>query len=168
MTADGTLSGAIGKGYLLLVGVGREDTELDARLLADKIAKMRIFSDENGKMNRSVTDIGGAALVVSNFTLFADYRHGNRPAFTLAAPPDRANALYTLFTDLLRQQIGTVMTFTACEVVVTADKNNKVAVFCSCNSVGNTCVLNLIININKVELTVFSGDCLSAHGNSAA
>ncbi len=108
VTADGIPSGRIGKGYLLLVGVGMEDTELDVRLLADKIAKMRIFSDENGKMNRSVTDIGGGALVVSNFTLFADYRHGNRPAFTEAAPPETANALYTLFIDLLKQQVRTV------------------------------------------------------------
>ncbi len=106
--ADGVLSGEIGHGYLLLLGVGQEDGEEDVRLLAEKIAKMRIFSDENGKMNLAVRDVQGGALVVSNFTLLADYRHGNRPAFTLAAAPEKANALYTLFIEILRERIGTV------------------------------------------------------------
>lgn len=108
--ADGVPCGACGKGFLILLGVAVGDTEEDARLLADKIAKMRVFSDEAGKMNLSLIDIGGEALVVSNFTLNANYAHGNRPDFFASAPPSEANALYEFFVSLMRERIAGVQT----------------------------------------------------------
>ena len=104
--ADGEFSGAIGRGLYILLGVAREDSERDAVLLADKISKLRIFSDENGKMNLSVKDIGGEVLVVSNFTLNANYSHGNRPDYLAACPPDEANRLYEYFISLMKERIG--------------------------------------------------------------
>lgn len=100
--ADGVLSGSIQKGIYILLGVEKEDTEQDAALLAQKIAKLRIFSDENGKMNLSVRDIGGEVLVVSNFTLNANYSHGNRPDYLASAAPDIADSLYNRFVDFMR------------------------------------------------------------------
>lgn len=88
------LISAIGPGLLVLLGVGREDTEADARYLAEKIAGLRIFADEEGKMNRSLLDTGGEVLLVSQFTLYGDCRKGKRPNFTEAAPPDQAEILY--------------------------------------------------------------------------
>lgn len=108
--ADGVPSGKIGKGIMVLLGVARGDEELDAELLAAKIIKLRIFSDENGKMNHSVLDIGGGALVVSNFTLCANYAHGNRPDYFGAEAPERANALYEYFVSLLRRELAVVET----------------------------------------------------------
>ncbi len=108
--ADGILSGRVGRGLYILLGVRKGDTAEDARVLAEKIAKCRIFSDENGKMNLSVTDVGGEALVVSNFTLCANYSHGNRPDYFEAAAPDDANSLYEHFTALLREKIAHVAT----------------------------------------------------------
>lgn len=108
--ADGVLSGATGRGLYILLGVGDSDTEEDVRLLAEKIPKLRIFSDENGKMNLSVTDIGGEALVVSNFTLCANYSHGNRPDYFSAAKPDIANRLYELFVTMLSEKVKKVAT----------------------------------------------------------
>ena len=108
--ADGVPSGKIDKGIMILLGVARGDEELDAGLLAAKILKLRIFSDENGKMNRSVLDIGGGALVVSNFTLCANYAHGNRPDYFGAEAPERANALYEYFVSLLRRELAVVET----------------------------------------------------------
>ena len=108
VVADGIPSGSCGTGLLILLGVGQGDTETDARLLAEKIAKLRIFSDENGKMNRSVTDVGGGAVVVSNFTLLADYSHGNRPNYLGAAPPKEAAFLYDRFVALLRLHVSHV------------------------------------------------------------
>lgn len=108
VTADGTPSGTIGAGLLILLGVARGDTEQDAVLLADKIAKLRIFSDENGKMNRSVTDVGGQVCVVSNFTLLANYAHGNRPDYFGGEEPVRANVLYSYFLDLMRVRVAGV------------------------------------------------------------
>ncbi len=110
VTADGVPSGKIGEGLMILLGVLKGDEKLDAELLAAKIAKLRIFSDENDKMNRSVKDIGGSALVVSNFTLGANYAHGNRPDFLNSEGPARANELYEYFVSLLRAEIGTVET----------------------------------------------------------
>lgn len=104
--ADGILSGSIEKGLYLLLGVKRGDDEKDAVLLAEKISKLRVFSDENGKMNLSVKDVCGRALVVSNFTLHANYAHGNRPDYFNSAPPDEANRLYQLFIDELSLRIG--------------------------------------------------------------
>ena len=97
VTADGVLTGAIDRGMLLLVGVGPEDTAEDAALLAKKAVELRVYEDENGRMNRSVEDIGGAVLCVSNFTLYGDCRRGRRPDFTGAGAPDKAKALYEVF-----------------------------------------------------------------------
>ena len=108
VTANGAFSGAIGQGLLILLGVMEGDTEGDARLLADKIAKMRIFSDVNGKMNLSVCDVGGGALVVSNFTLAANYRKGNRPDYLSAAKPTMAESLYLSFISYLKVAVPTV------------------------------------------------------------
>lgn len=102
---DGETVGQCGKGLMLLLGVKAGDTEEDGRLLAAKIAKLRIFTDENGKMNLSVNDIGGSALVVSNFTLLANYAHGNRPDYLNAEKPERAKALYLDFASRLREQL---------------------------------------------------------------
>ena len=103
--ADGALSGEVGKGLYILLGVKRGDCDEDARLLAEKISKLRIFSDSMGKMNLSVTDIDGEALVVSNFTLNANYSHGNRPDYFASAAPEVANALYEHFLEELRRLI---------------------------------------------------------------
>lgn len=86
--------GAIGPGVLVLLGVGSGDTDTDARYIAEKVAHLRIFPDDNGNMNRSLLDAGGAALVVSQFTLHGDVRKGRRPSFAAAAPPQQAEALY--------------------------------------------------------------------------
>ena len=98
--ADGEFSGKCGHGLMILLGVAKGDTEEDALLLAEKISKLRIFSDENDKMNLSVKDIDGEMLVVSQFTLLAEYRHGNRPDFFASAAPDEANQLYEYFISL--------------------------------------------------------------------
>lgn len=100
--ADGEAAGKGGQGLLILLGVVAEDTEAEARLLASKIAKLRIFCDSEGKMNRSVADIGGDAVVVSNFTLAADIKKGTRPSFDKAMPPAEANRLYEYFVGELR------------------------------------------------------------------
>ena len=105
VVADGVPAGSCGEGLLILLGVSKTDTEEDAVLLAEKIAKCRIFCDENDKMNLSVLDVGGEALVVSNFTLLANYAHGNRPDYFNAAPPTEANALYEHFADLLAARV---------------------------------------------------------------
>jgi len=95
--------GAIGLGLLVLLGVGHGDTEEDALTLADKTAHLRIFSDEQGRFNLSALDVGGAVLVVSQFTLLADTRHGRRPSFTDAAPPELAEPLVSRFTTAIRE-----------------------------------------------------------------
>jgi D-tyrosyl-tRNA(Tyr) deacylase len=99
VTVEGKVTGAVGKGLLVLLGVGHADTEETARAMAAKIARLRIFSDAEGKMNLSVQDVGGGVLAVSQFTLLADTRKGNRPSFTDAAPPEKAYALYETFCD---------------------------------------------------------------------
>jgi D-tyrosyl-tRNA(Tyr) deacylase len=96
------VTGSVGRGLCVLVGVGQTDTEDDARWLADKVADLRIFPDEEGKMNRSVLDAGGGVLAVSQFTLFGDARKGTRPGFTDAARPEAAQPLYAKFCDQLR------------------------------------------------------------------
>ena len=106
--ADGELSGEVGRGLYILLGVMRDDGDSDAVLLADKIAKLRIFSDENDKMNLSVNDVGGDVMIVSNFTLGANYSHGNRPDYFQSAPPDEAERLYELFKSLMRERVGKV------------------------------------------------------------
>ncbi len=104
--ADGELSGSIEKGLYLLLGVKVGDDKKDATLLAEKISKLRIFSDENGKMNLSIKDVGGRAMVVSNFTLHANYAHGNRPDYLNSAPPALANELYEFFIEELSARVG--------------------------------------------------------------
>ena len=102
--ANGEDRGEIPFGLLVFLGVGKEDTEEGANWLADKIRKMRIFSDENGKMNRSVQDVSGGIAVISNFTLYANASHGNRPDFFSAAFPDLAEHLYQVFLQRLGQE----------------------------------------------------------------
>ena len=103
---DGEVVSSIDAGLMILLGVAAGDTTADADALAEKIAKFRIFSDENGKMNRSVKDVAGSALVVSNFTLCGSYRHGNRPDFCgTAAPPLVANELYEYFMERLSASV---------------------------------------------------------------
>lgn len=99
---DGEVVGAIERGLLVLLGVAAGDPPECEELLAKKVAELRIFPDDEGKMNRSVVDLGGAALVVSQFTLLADCRKGRRPSFIGAAPPDEANRRYERFCELLR------------------------------------------------------------------
>lgn len=103
VTVDGELVGSIDRGLLILLGVSDQDGAAEAAHLADKIVNLRIFSDEAGKFNRSLLDVGGAALVVSQFTLFADTRKGRRPSFAHAAPPERAAPLVDHFCALLRE-----------------------------------------------------------------
>ena len=98
------LVGEIGQGLLVLLGVGMTDTESESTLLARKCSELRIFEDENGKMNRSLTDVGGSMLVVSQFTLYADCKRGRRPSFTDAAPPEQADRLYQHFVEEVRQR----------------------------------------------------------------
>lgn len=101
---DGEVVGNIGTGFLLLFGVGHEDTEEDCRRLADKISGLRIFSDENDKINLDLDAVGGSLLVVPQFTLYADCRKGNRPNFIQAAKPEKANELYEYFVGYLRSK----------------------------------------------------------------
>ena len=98
------MTGAIDTGYLLLFGVGHDDTEEDCRRLADKIINLRIFTDENDKINLSLADVGGALLIVPQFTLYADCRKGNRPNFIQAAKPDMAERLYEYFVEYCRSK----------------------------------------------------------------
>lgn len=103
VTVDGQITGAIEQGFVILLGIKNGDTEAEARWLANKIAGLRVFDDDMGKMNRSLLDVGGAALVVSQFTLYADARRGKRPGFTDAAPPEIAEPLVNRFVELLRE-----------------------------------------------------------------
>ena len=105
VTIDGAEVGAIGKGVLLLVGVTHQDSQREADFLADKCANLRVFDDENGVMNRSLLDVGGEALVVSQFTLHASTRKGNRPSYIRAARPETAVPLYRDFIDRLNEAL---------------------------------------------------------------
>ena len=102
VTVQHWTSGEIGLGLLVLLGVAHGDTEQDAVYLAEKIAGLRIFEDVDGKMNRSVKDVGGSVLAVSQFTLFGDVRRGKRPSFDAAAPPEQARRLYELFVQQMQ------------------------------------------------------------------
>lgn len=102
VTVDNEVVGKINEGFLVLLGVGKGDSEAEADLLAAKIAKMRVFCDENGKMNLSLNRIGGEILVISQFTLYANCVHGNRPDFFASEGPVRANELYEYFTEKVK------------------------------------------------------------------
>lgn len=106
VTVEGDVTGAIGPGLLVLLGVHRTDAEAEAAWVAKKVAGLRIFPDDEGKMNRSLLDTGGDALVVSQFTLYGDTRKGNRPSFVESAPPEQAEALYEAFVEELAQRLG--------------------------------------------------------------
>jgi D-aminoacyl-tRNA deacylase len=104
VTVDGKVVGKVGKGYVILVGVGHDDGEAQAAWLAQKVAGLRVFEDAEGKVNLSVQDVGGGALVISQFTLYANLEKGRRPSFIEAALPDVAAPLVTRFADLLRAE----------------------------------------------------------------
>jgi D-tyrosyl-tRNA(Tyr) deacylase len=108
VTVDGQIVGLIGQGLLLLLGIGHGDTDAQVKLLVDKIVQLRIFTDAEGKMNRSLLDVHGEVLVVSQFTLHANVRRGRRPSFTDAAPPAVAEPLYERFKAALKQYDITV------------------------------------------------------------
>ena len=103
-SGSGELLGQIGKGYLVLLGVHTDDTEKEADKIADKIVGLRVFEDENGKMNRGLGDVGGSLLVVSQFTLYGNCKHGRRPEFLMAAKSDEAVPLYEYFLSLCREK----------------------------------------------------------------
>ena len=103
VSVDGNVVGSSGKGYMILVGVCKGDTEKQADLLARKTASLRVFEDENGKMNLSVLDVDGEILAISQFTLCADVKKGNRPSFTPSEEPVRANELYALYCEKLKE-----------------------------------------------------------------
>jgi D-tyrosyl-tRNA(Tyr) deacylase len=102
VTVDGRVVGAIGHGLLVLLGVGRDDSDRDVDYVAARIRDLRLFADADGRMNHSVAAVGGAVLVVSQFTLFGDCRRGRRPSYSGAAPPDRARELYEAVLERLR------------------------------------------------------------------
>jgi D-aminoacyl-tRNA deacylase len=102
VTVNGEMAGEIGPGLLVLLGVGQTDTEADAIYVAEKICGLRVFEDAQGKMNRSVHDVGGSVLAVSQFTLYGDVRRGKRPSFDAAAAPEKARELYEVFVERIR------------------------------------------------------------------
>ena len=108
VVVDGETVGSCGNGYMILLGVADGDTEQDAELLCRKIVNLRIFSDDAGKMNRSLKNIDGEMLVISQFTLLANYRNGNRPDFLASAKPDEANRLYEYFKTLASREVRRV------------------------------------------------------------
>src|SRR3954466_7904382 len=110
VTVNGAETGRIGRGLVVLLGIGHNDGEAEVNWLADKIVGLRVFEDEAGKMNRSLAEVGGGMLVISQFTLFGDCRRGRRPSFTEAAAPEMAERLYEKFVDVVRRagvEVGT-------------------------------------------------------------
>lgn len=129
VTSEGTETGRIGAGLTVLLGVGRDDDEKDVVYTADKILNLRIFEDEEGKMNQSLLQKGGEMLVVSQFTLYGDVRHGRRPSFTAAALPDLANRLYEEFVQYVEKQGVRVATGVfQTEMVVSLDNHGPVTI----------------------------------------
>lgn len=129
VTSEGTETGRIGAGLTVLLGVGRDDDEKDVVYTADKILNLRIFEDEEGKMNQSLLQKGGEMLVVSQFTMYGDVRHGRRPSFTAAAPPDSANRLYEEFVQYVEKQGVRVATGVfQTEMVVSLDNHGPVTI----------------------------------------
>lgn len=130
VTADGVVAGKIGKGLLLFLGIGREDSEEQAGYLLDKSINLRIFEDDSGKMNRSLLEIGGGLLIVSQFTLYAGIDRGRRPGFDQAAPPELARRLYDYFVNIAKSRIANVQTgvFQA-HMTVTIANEGPVSIF---------------------------------------
>ena len=129
VTSEGTETGRIGEGLTVLLGVGRDDDEKDVVYTADKILNLCIFEDEEGKMNQSLLQKSGEMLVVSQFTLYGDVRHGRRPSFTAAAPPDLANRLYEEFVQYVEKQGVRVATGVfQTEMVVSLDNHGPVTI----------------------------------------
>ena len=110
VTIDGKVTGKIGKGYLVLIGIAEDDTREIADKMIKKLINLRIFEDENGKTNINISDVEGELLLVSQFTLYADCKKGNRPSFTRAANPDMANTMYEYIISECRKQIPVVQT----------------------------------------------------------
>ncbi len=108
VTVDGKITGKIGKGLLVLLGVGAEDTKEILEKMADKMLRLRIFADENDKTNLSISDVGGELLIVSQFTLYADCKKGNRPSFVKAGNPQTANELYEYFKEYCKKSVPVV------------------------------------------------------------
>ena len=130
VSVGGEMVSSIGKGFNILLGVVQEDTDSEAQILAEKISRLRVFEDDNGKMNLGVNDIGGSALVVSQFTLCADCKKGNRPSFTSSAPPDEAKRLYELFcAELIKNGIKDVQTgIFAADMAVSIENDGPVTI----------------------------------------
>ena len=135
---EGRAEETIGAGLVVLVAIARSDTEKDADYLVGKVAGLRIFEDEHGKMNKSLLDVAGELLIVSNFTLYADCRKGRRPSFDAAAPPDRARELYHYFVERARRECSVVKTgvFQA-HMSVQIENSGPVTLICDSDS-GNT------------------------------
>jgi D-tyrosyl-tRNA(Tyr) deacylase len=132
VTVSGEVAGAIGPGLVVLVGVARDDGERDADYLADKVINLRVFADDEGRMNRSLLEAGGELLVISQFTLYGDCRKGRRPDFTAAAPPDEARRVYDYFVRTLRERCNIRITtgvFQA-EMDVSLTNHGPVTVIC--------------------------------------
>lgn len=110
VSVDGKTVGQIGRGYMVLLGIGQEDTEAECDRLAAKMIGLRIFSDENGKTNLSLSDVGGSLLIISQFTLYADTRKGHRPNFLMAKEPREAERLYEYFVWVCRKSVANVQT----------------------------------------------------------
>ncbi len=110
VSVEGNIIGAIDKGFMVLIGIGKEDTKKEADRLVDKMLKMRIFDDAEGKTNLSLADVNGSLLLISQFTLYADCRKGNRPSFTNAAPPQDAEDLYEYIISKCKEQVSNVQT----------------------------------------------------------
>lgn len=104
VSVENDIKGKIGRGFVVLLGVEEGDNEADAEYIAEKVSGLRVFDDSNGKMNLSITDIGGEILSISQFTLLADARKGRRPSFIRAAQPEEANRLYQFFNDMVRER----------------------------------------------------------------
>ena len=124
VAVDGTVLGSIGPGMVVFLGVGEDDTPWDAEWLAHKTANLRIFDDDAGRMNRSLLETGGEALVVSQFTLYGECRKGRRPSFSRAAPPKLAEKLYELFTSHLRE-LGVQVATGKFQAVMTVNLENN-------------------------------------------
>ena len=110
VSVNGTITGSISHGLLILIGIHKDDTLRNGQFLSDKCADLRIFADDTGKMNRSLVDTGGGALIVSQFTLYGDCAKGRRPSFTDAAGPEKGNELYEYFVGLMKNRVTNVET----------------------------------------------------------